>query len=819
MAKKEIKTDLWVNELLKEARINLTPQGCDIIEIDNALKTASKNGTGNEGYPEYCGVVKDYVIVIEDKADLSNHIKLDEDGNISEVQKDIKDYAVNGALYYGKHIIKNTTYKKAIIIGVSGNEKRHKITPIYVDETEYYRELSDVESFISFNEWNIDEYYIKEVLKESTDEEKETAEILKDAAELHEHLRNYGNIKDEEKPLIVSGILLALREGEFKNFNIDDLTGDTVKTDGAKIMDAIEANLSRSNVSPEVKKDKIKNQFNIIKESPKLNEVNSKLGETPLKFFTKFLNERLYKSFRYTNSSEDYLGRFYGEFMSYSGGSGQTLGIILTPKHITELFCELVDLKADDVVFDPCCGTGGFLVAAMHKMLNETEDENQKRSIRQRQLHGIEQRVDMFTIATTNMILRGDGKSNLINDDFLALSAGKLQLKQATVGLMNPPYSQGNTNNPELYEISFTEHLLDSLVVGGRCAVIVPQSCFTGKTKEEQTIKENILKHHTLEGVITLSKDTFYRVGTMPCIAIFTAGEPHPTDKICKFINFEDDGYEVSKHIGLLETEAAKDKKQHLLDVWFDRIEEETNYCVKTTITDHDEWLHSYYYFNEEIPTSLEFEESVNDALTFEFKMIMENKEYLYDFKDEISNIEKVEKLEEKNWKTFKIKEIFETFKGSNGLQTHTGAYVPKKKLKEGNMPRITVRDTNNGVDGFYNSNDKNYRVFENFISVSFLGSVFYHQYKASLDMKVHALILKDHDMNKYIAEFLKVMIKMNTQHSSYGNQLSSTDLPNMRILLPIDEDEKPDWEYMERFSKTIIDDKMKKYTGYFNKV
>ena len=79
MAKKEIKTDLWVNELLKEARINLTPQGCDIIEIDNALKTASKNGTGNEGYPEYCGVVKDYVIVIEDKADLSNHIKLDED--------------------------------------------------------------------------------------------------------------------------------------------------------------------------------------------------------------------------------------------------------------------------------------------------------------------------------------------------------------------------------------------------------------------------------------------------------------------------------------------------------------------------------------------------------------------------------------------------------------------------------------------------------------------------------------------------------------------------------------------------------------------
>jgi hypothetical protein len=454
-------------------------------------------------------------------------------------------------------------------------------------------------------------------------------------------------------------------------------------------------------------------------------------------------------------------------------------------------------------------------VAAMHKMLNETDDENQKRNIRQKQLHGIEQRVDMFTIATTNMILRGDGKSNLINDDFLALNSGRLQLKQATVGLMNPPYSQGNANNPELYEISFTEHLLDSLVVGGRCAVIVPQSCFTGKTKEEQIIKENILKHHTLEGVITLSKDTFYRVGTMPCIAIFTAGEPHPSDKICKFINFEDDGYEVSKHVGLLETEAAKDKKQHLLDIWFDRIEEETNYCVKTVITTDDEWLHSYYYFNEDIPTIAEFEDSVNDALTFEFKMIMQNKEYLYDFKDEVSNSEKIESLDKKSWKTFKIEEIFETFKGSNGIQTHTGAYIPKKNLLDGNTPRITVRDTNNGVDGFYNSNDKNYRAFENFISVSFLGSVFYHPYKASLDMKVHALILKDHTMNKYIAEFLKVMIKMNTQHSSYGNQLSSTDLPNMRILLPINEGGVPDWKYMESFSKNIIDNKMKKYSWY----
>ena len=170
--------------------------------------------------------------------------------------------------------------------------------------------------------------------------------------------------------------------------------------------------------------------------------------------------------------------------------------------------------------------------------------------------------------------------------------------------------------------MSFVEQLLDSLVVGARCLVIVPQSSMTGKTKEEQALKENILKHHTLEGVISLSKDTFYGVGTIPCIAVFTAGEPHPAEKICKFINFENDGYKVAAHVGLVETESAKDKKQHLLDVWFDRIEAETKFCVKTTIESTDEWLHSFYYFNDEIPTDEAFIETISHYLPFAFSIV-----------------------------------------------------------------------------------------------------------------------------------------------------------------------------------------------------
>lgn len=630
MAKKEVKTDLWVYDLLRQAGIALDAQGSSIKEINDALKTASKRGTGNVGFPEYVGVVKDYLLVIEDKADLSKHIKRDENGNISMETNAVTDYAVNGAFFYGKHLVRTTFYKKIIVFGISGDEKKHKISPVYIDETEFYRELPEVESFISFSEDNIDEYYVREILKENTDAEKETAEILRDASVLHEDLRNYGNLLDTEKPLIVSGILLALRESEYKNFSVDDLTGDTVKTDGQKIYDAINANLKRANVAPEVKKDKILSQFAFIKDTVKLNEIEPKLNKTPLKHFAEYLNEKIYKSIRYNSSAEDYIGRFYGEFMSYSGGDGQTLGIILTPKHITQLFCDLADLQPTDIVFDPCCGTAGFLIAAMHNMLSKTDDVAQKKNIRQKQLHGVELRPNMFTIATTNMILRGDGKSNLLNDDFFKLDAGKLQLKQATVGMMNPPYSQGSKQNPDLYEMSFVEHLLDSLVAGARCVVIVPQSSMTGKTKEEQALKENILKHHTLEGVISLSKDTFYGVGTIPCIAVFTAGEPHPAEKICKFINFENDGYKVAAHVGLVETESAKDKKQHLLDVWFDRMDAETKFCVKTTIEATDEWLHSFYYFNDEIPTEDDFIKTIGDYLTFEFSMVMQGREYLF---------------------------------------------------------------------------------------------------------------------------------------------------------------------------------------------
>lgn len=339
----------------------------------------------------------------------------------------------------------------------------------------------------------------------------------------------------------------------------------------------------------------------------------------------------VFKSIKYQQTSEDFIGRFYGEFMSYSGGDGQTLGIVLTPKHICDLMCELVDAKPTDTVLDPTCGTAGFLIAAMHRMLSSATSEQERRDIKKKRLHGIELQSNMFAVAAANMILRRDGNSNLECCDFLKQNPAQIQLKGATVGLMNPPYSQGTKADPSQYELSFVERLLDSLTIGARAAVIVPQSSMTGKSKAEKEFKVSILKHHTLEGVITCNTDTFYGVGTNPVIAVFTAGEPHDPDKESRFIDFRDDGYEVRAHVGLVEGDSAKDKKQHLLDVWNDREEAPSKFCVSSTVKADDEWLHSFYYFNDEIPTEEDFEKAIADYLTFQLDMISHGRSYLFE--------------------------------------------------------------------------------------------------------------------------------------------------------------------------------------------
>ena len=350
MAKKEANFDLYIHDLLVEAGIQADTQGSNVFEINNALKTASKHQTGNTGYPEYVAVVRDFVLVMEDKADRAN-LCLMEDEQISQTITATRDYAVNGALFYAQHIIEHTAFKKVFAFGNAGDKKHHILRPVFVDE-QGYKVLPDVQTFENFSDSHIQEYYQRIVLGQVPPEDIELADILKKAKELHEYLRNYGGLGEDEKPLVVSAILLALREQKY-GFRLDMLVGDTVQgnTDGEILYRYLENNLKRAKVSPDVKKERVLNQFTLIKDRPQLNTIREDLQKSPLKFFAEYINKNIFQAL-ISNSPEDYLGRFYGEFVSYSGGDGQALGVVLTPRHITELFCDLVDLKPTDVLFE-----------------------------------------------------------------------------------------------------------------------------------------------------------------------------------------------------------------------------------------------------------------------------------------------------------------------------------------------------------------------------------------------------------------------------------------------------------------------------------
>lgn len=632
----ERKTDDIVRELLKDAGINYDEKISSNPEIDKALNNATKSiesGSGeNKGFPEFVAQVGEFVIVIEDKRESSKQVlysKDDPDKLEMSTEPAIKNYAENGALHYAQHIVNNSSYKKIFAFGCSGTDPI-TIRPIFVDENDY-KLLNEVEDFENFNEDNIERYYLEKICHQTPPEIIEMDEVLKRAKELHEHLRNYGQLRETENPLVVSAILLALNEDKdiINKLKGKDKVG--TGTDGEELYDTIKKHLNRIEVQPETKKEVILNEFNLLKTRKNLYTIDERLKDkSPLKCFTEYIDKYIFHSAK-ENSQQDVLAKFYGQFIKYSGGDGQSLGIVLTPNHITELFCDLINLQPDDIVFDPCCGTGSFLLTAMNRMINLADNDAQIGNIKKEQIHGVETREDMFSIATTNMILRGDGKSNLIRNDFFKLNEKDLNKKNFTVGFMNPPYSQAkNRETWHLSEISFTERLLNSLSKNARAVVIVPLSTMIGKSNYDKEIKKRILKKHTLEGTIILNPDTFYKIGAEPCIAIFKCHIPHPKDKYVKFINYKDDGFEIGKHLGLIETERAEERKKLLLDCWLHNKPVGEDFMIQRQIKDTDEWLHSFYYFNDNLPNEKSFDDAIGSYLSFEFGMLMKGNEYLF---------------------------------------------------------------------------------------------------------------------------------------------------------------------------------------------
>lgn len=633
---------------------------------------------------------------------------------------------------------------------------------------------------------------------------KVTEDIKKIAAAFHEDLRNYGGVSDIEKSLIVSALMLAIKYVEDNLLDFDTLNGDTDVTDGEKIYRVIEIQLKK--VLSEGPAKTMLDALSCIKTLKIINKVNKDIKMTPIKGFLMCLKNNLIDFCKNNNIEGDYLGIFYSEFMSYSGSDRQSLGIVLTPPFVTDIFNMLVDLKPDDVVIDPCCGTGGFLVSAMNRMQNMGLDSVD--IIRDR-LYGLDIQSNMYTVAMINLIIRGRETEHIRHSNFIATDSSDIQSTyRPTVGYMNPPYAQGK-KDVKLTEINFIKHLLDSLCPGGRAAVIVPASAFIDSDKTNG-IRSDIYSHHTLEGVISLNKDTFLEVGTYPVIAVFTAGIPHPEDKICTFINYVDDGYITQPHAGRIYTSLVEDRKEKLFSAWFGD-KEVPGFCIKTPIKKDDEWLYGFYHSNLQIPSESVFSEAVSQYMNFRLDKTANDRGYLFENEPRYTTEgTSAIKLDRKKWQIFNMEDVFDI----------AGAKITENKKKVliegGRYPRVTCSTFNNGYEGFYSeitSEGKDAVINQGkciTVESAAGGAAFYQPYGFIANQHVMMIKPKSIELDQYTGLFITACLQSSIKNKyNYGYKCSMFRLKKEKILLPATEDERIDYDYMRYYITKKYNEKL----------
>lgn len=791
--------------------IKFEEQKSSIKRIVELLKGQSKNGGSGDGRPEFIisfPTNLNYIIVVECKAEPRFHE--------SKKRNIPKDYAVDGVLHYAR-ALKNDF--NVLAIAASGQTDTELIVSHFYwkKDGDSYSELSDkrllaIDDYLQVFE---DQFFISDFY---------TRDIAYKARYLNEEFQAY-TIPEYKRCTMISAMLLALIDDDFKKKYID--IGST-KELGKTMLAAINA-VFESESDMVRSKTVILREFENILNEPLFVQENIKHKDhkdadstlSVAKEFILYLQKNVYPLVEHSNIGYDVLGRFYIEFIRYAG-SEQKSGLVLTPSHITELFCDLAALRIDDIVYDPCCGTGGFLVAAMQRLFKLAGNDTQKRAnIRKNQLCGCELRSDMFTYACSSMRFRGDGKSNLYNGSCFNNETSIASVHKPTVAFLNPPYDVGNAQ-----QMQFIEHALNVLdkKAYGRVVAIVQMSCAIKEEKELLEVKKRLLAHHHLKAVMSMPDDLFYPIGVVTCVMVFEANIPNKGHKTW-FGYFKNDGFEKKKHLGRID---AKNKYSAIKEKWlaaYSNLDEIDGLSVRHEITAEDEWCAEAYLKTDYSTLSQnDFERKMKEYIAFEIsetinKPINEGAPSFLitsGLKQPFSVLmpEPGFSLETQNWKPFRYDEIFVIKKGfyNKKPESHSGL----------DIPFIGATDSNNGITERYalidieeasKTGDEpnqplSQKLFDpNCITVSNNGSIgyaFYQTRRFTCTHDVNPLYLKGHQLNYYLAIFLCSLIELDRYRWAYGRKWRPKRMPSSIIKLPVCPDGSPDWDKMEKCIKQL---------------
>lgn len=558
-------------------------------EIQKLLATASKRagGTGS-GYPDYIvrdAKREDFAILIECKADVTKHE--------SPTLDQFADYAVDGARLYADYVSKGMD---VLYVGISGEtEQELKVSHFFKlkgesEHKEVFQGCTALQEFPSYIE-QLKNYRFR----------VDYEELLKYVSELNEQLHSK-KIPEKERAILFSGILIALEDETFR----DSYSAyKDAKRLCREMVNAIIAKLESSNV-PQESQAGLKAVFTAIQSHTGL------IAEGYLLKLVREIDEKI-RTFIKGDVYVDIISRCYVEFLKYANDDG-SLGIVLTPQHITELFCDIAQLDTDSVVIDNCCGTGGFLVAAMSRMVAAANgDKKIENRIKQKQILGIEWQNHIFNLCVSNMILHGDGKSNIWNGDCFKL-IGNLSPFKPTSALLNPPYADVSG----IDELAFIENALSALEKNGIAIAIVPMRCALYDKGQGLILKERLLKYHTLDAVMSMPDELFYPKAAVCCVMVFKAHVPHDKRKKTWFGYWKNDGFTKVKHRGRQDTsEQWHSVKADWLTAYFNR-DSISGKSVTAIVGAADEWCaEAYMETDYSLITQNDFETVVKNYAVF----------------------------------------------------------------------------------------------------------------------------------------------------------------------------------------------------------
>ena len=573
-------------------------------EIDLALNDYYSKSGGKGGNRPDAKILlrskdgKYYPVLIEYKGYKDKLIKLDVEGNVANKttngQPDytnIKAYAVNGAVHYSNAILHYTSYTDVIAIGVTGykdeNDKLiHNIGVYYVAKSNFgigqkVAEYTDL-SFLKKDHFDgfIEKVRQLSLTKEEIEKLKErreqeiSASLVKLNNDIFKEEKGLG--EQDRVYLVAASIMATLGDTENKVYPLtkaDLKSSDEINnTDGDIMIRKIESFLGAKKL-PKDKKDLIVRTLKNTLTTDNINKATN--GESQLKrVFIKIVDDLgIYYKIGLTT---DFTGKLFNEMYSWLGFSQDQLNdVVLTPSYVSTLLCRLARVDKDSYVWDFATGSAGLLVAAMNEMLIDAKDKIKSPEelaiksahIKANQLLGLEILSSVYMLAVLNMIMMGDGSSNILNKDSLTFNGnygfGKTNEKfPATAFVLNPPYSAPGNG------MVFVEKAL-SMMSKGFAAIIIQNSAGSGKATE---YNKRILKHSTLLASIKMPGDLFVgKSSVQTYVYVFRVGEAHQKDDIVKFIDFSNDGYtrtnrkKASKN--LFDTDRAKERYQEIVDL------------------------------------------------------------------------------------------------------------------------------------------------------------------------------------------------------------------------------------------------------------